>query len=217
VPDDDRFAKLRGLRQESGASLQECKRALEAAGGDPAAALLLLERTKVEEVRRHGGCSEDVAVAALKHANGSVERAVEIAKAPREPAVPEFERVTQRARTFLSERAPSLGLHELRDVLPHARSSRARTTLARALEFHSIMVGCDIETFLEHEENDPAATQAALAEVGAANLARYLKLAIDGPQHMEARARLEREFFGEEEALLVAVLSYIERNAQQLS
>ena len=217
MPNGDRLAKLRRLRQDSDASLQACKRALEAAGGDEESALRLLERDKIEEVRRRGGCSEEVAIAALEHARGALERAVEIAKAPRVHAEPELVRATKRARVALGEKRGANGLYELRDVLPHAKEGRARRNLELVLEFHSIMASCDAETFLENEDNEPAGTQVALAEIGATSLARYLELALEGPRHMEARARLERELFQEELPLLVAVLDYIEKNTNALS
>lgn len=217
MPDKEWIAKLRKLRQESDASLQDCKRALEAADGDIAAGLLRLEEHKLEEVRRRGECSELVARRALAHAAGDLERAIEITKAPSIDVLPEFERVTNRARVLLAEAAPSLGLYELRDALPHAGASSITATLGLVFEFHSIMSACDVETFLANDEdNDVVGTQEALEEVGASNLARYLKLAVDGPQHMEARKRLAREFFGEERPLLIAVLGYIDGNTDAL-
>lgn len=191
--------------------MRECRHALEAAGGDIETARLRIERSKVERVQREAACSPADASAALAHANGVVERAIEVARMPNLTVEHEFMRVANRARGLLAEGAPNLGLYELRDVLPHANPGPAASCLALVLEFHSLMATCDIETMLEDDENDAADTLAALEEVGEPVLAGHLRRVLDGPRQLEAREALNAAIFEREGPLLIAVLGYIDR------
>lgn len=208
----EHIAGIRALRSQTGASMRECKHALESASGDVPEARALIEQRKLERVQREAGCSSDEAAAALAHAKGVVERAVEVARMPSIVVEHEFVRVTNRARRFLAERAAALGLYELRDVLPHANKGPAVARLALVLEFHSIMATCDIETILEDEDNDAEDTLAALEEVGEVVLAEHLRRVLDGPRHLDARETLNQVFLTREGPLLAAVLRYIDRN-----
>lgn len=125
VSRSDHIAGIRALRAETGASMRECKRVLESAGGDAVDARCLIEQGKLGTVQMESGCISDETEAALAHAKGVVERAVEVARLPSVVMEHEFVRVTNRAPRFLAEDSLSLGLYELREILPHANQGPA--------------------------------------------------------------------------------------------